>query len=72
MRVFKLHCESNKCVYCQAGHTPQPEMTCMYDLGSSKRKKRTKKVPPTGIRTQTPWLTSPGSLHSDYMEGVNW
>ena len=31
-----------------------------------------KKGAPTGIRTQTLWLTSPGSLALDYMEGVNW
>ena len=34
--------------------------------------KKKKKGAPTGIRIQTLWLTSPGSLPLDYMEGVNW
>ena len=30
-----------------------------------------KKGAPTRIQTQTLWLTTPGSLPSDYMKGVN-
>ena len=35
-------------------------------------KGKKKKGAPTGTQTQTLWLTSPGSLPSDYMEVVNW
>ena len=51
-------------------HVQFSNLAYLYQKGWMACKK--KKGAHTGIRTQTLWLISQGSLPSDYMEGVNW